>query len=114
MYEYRIYGDEGHLHWMSILLERSRIPYHDNWVNALQEQYMWEEANNNEIEDDNGPNNVQNNQDDPPEINNNAEWDDGWDGHPIEVHPTSGFISRLINLLKSIKLYFTCLLVKNE
>lgn len=116
MYEYRIYGDDRHLYWMGILLERSRRNYNEEWNAAVQNQYLWEENDNpfpevNHLNNNNNldENDINNNDEEIPEmpvveLDSDAEWDDGWTGHPLEVHQSSDFISCLMNLLKSIKL----------
>lgn len=108
---------------MSVLFERSRRNFNDEWIRAVQHQYLWDENDNPfpEVNPHNNNNNVDendiNNDDEEMpvvELDSDGEWDDGWTGHPLEVQQSSGFISCLMNLLKTIKSYFTCIQYKKN
>lgn len=111
MADYRIHGDDGHLYYMGVLRKRSQIPFNTNWIAANEQRYLWDEDDDIAREEDNGHNIVQDNPNDTPAVNINSEdeWDDEWTGYPLETRQSSGIISSIINLVKSIKTYFTFL-----
>lgn len=112
MRDYRILGDDGHLHYMGILLQRSQIQFNANWLAAEEERYLFEEEENNiareEEDDDNNIPNIENNAP-AMAINTDEEWDDNWAIHPSENQQSTRVVSTIINFINSIFSYFNIL-----